>query len=58
MTGSRRDSAARRCRHDLKASFAGYRKAARTLAGASHAFTDAHGVADLLTEEARRIPGA
>lgn len=40
----------------LKASFAGFQKAARTLAGVSHALADAHGVADLLTEEARRMP--
>lgn len=40
----------------LKASFAGFQKAARTLAGVSHALADAHGVADLLTEEAERMP--
>ncbi|OIJ86415.1 DUF1932 domain-containing protein [Streptomyces colonosanans] len=40
----------------LKASFAGFQKAARTLAGVSHALADAHGVADLLTEEARSMP--
>ncbi|WP_260859962.1 DUF1932 domain-containing protein [Streptomyces cupreus] len=40
----------------LKASFAGFQKSARTLAGVSHALADAHGVADLLTEEARRMP--
>ncbi|MBB1245494.1 DUF1932 domain-containing protein [Streptomyces durbertensis] len=40
----------------LKASFAGFQKAARTLAGVSHALADAHGVADLLTEEAKRMP--
>ncbi len=40
----------------LKASFAGFQKAARMLAGVSHALADAHGVADLLTEEARRMP--
>lgn len=40
----------------LKASFAGFQKAARTLAGVSHALADAHGVADLLTDEAKRMP--
>jgi 3-hydroxyisobutyrate dehydrogenase-like beta-hydroxyacid dehydrogenase len=40
----------------LKASFAGFQKAARTLAGVSHALADTHGVADLLTEEALRMP--
>ncbi len=40
----------------LKASFAGFQKAARTLAGVSHALAEAHGVANLLTEEAKRMP--
>jgi 3-hydroxyisobutyrate dehydrogenase-like beta-hydroxyacid dehydrogenase len=40
----------------LKASFAGFQKAARTLAGVSHALADTHGVAGLLTEEAKRMP--
>jgi 3-hydroxyisobutyrate dehydrogenase-like beta-hydroxyacid dehydrogenase len=40
----------------LKAAFAGFQKAARTLAGVSHALADAHGVADLLTDEAKRMP--
>ena len=40
----------------LEASFAQFQKAARTLAGVSHALADAHGVADLLTEEASRMP--
>ena len=33
-----------------------YQEAARTLAGVSYALADAHGVTDLLTEEARRMP--
>ncbi|MFE9335585.1 DUF1932 domain-containing protein [Streptomyces sp. NPDC007063] len=39
----------------LKASFAGFQKAARTLAGVSHALADAHGVGDLLTSEAKTM---
>ncbi|MFI1864366.1 DUF1932 domain-containing protein [Streptomyces jumonjinensis] len=37
----------------LKMAFAGYQKAARTLAGVAHALADAHGVGDELTAEAR-----
>ncbi|WP_405864183.1 DUF1932 domain-containing protein [Streptomyces sp. NBC_00005] len=40
----------------LKMSFAAFQKAARTLAAVSHALADSHGVADLLTAEARRMP--
>jgi 3-hydroxyisobutyrate dehydrogenase-like beta-hydroxyacid dehydrogenase len=40
----------------LKTSFAGFQKAARALAGVSHALADAHGVAALLTDEAMRMP--
>jgi hypothetical protein len=40
----------------LKMSFAGFQKAARTLAAVSHALADRHGVADLLTAEAQRMP--
>ncbi|MEU3263613.1 DUF1932 domain-containing protein [Streptomyces bacillaris] len=36
----------------LKMAFAGYQKAARTLAGVAHALADAHGVGDQLTAEA------
>ncbi|MCD9903416.1 DUF1932 domain-containing protein [Streptomyces sp. MT29] len=36
----------------LKMAFAGYQKAARTLAGVAHALADAHGVDDQLTAEA------
>ncbi|MEU6629147.1 DUF1932 domain-containing protein [Streptomyces parvus] len=36
----------------LKMAFAGYQKAARTLAGIAHALADAHGVGDELTAEA------
>lgn len=39
----------------LKMSFAGFQKSARTLAGVSHALADTHGVADLLTEEAKAM---
>lgn len=39
----------------LKMSFAGFQKSARTLAGVSHALADAHGVADLLTAEAKAM---
>lgn len=37
----------------LKMSFANFQKAARTLAGVSHALAEQHGVADLLTAEAK-----
>jgi 3-hydroxyisobutyrate dehydrogenase-like beta-hydroxyacid dehydrogenase len=40
----------------LKMSFAAFQKAARTLAAVSHALADRHGVADLLTAEAQRMP--
>ncbi|MDN0200115.1 NAD(P)-dependent oxidoreductase [Streptomyces sp. S.PNR 29] len=40
----------------LKMSFAAFQKAARTLAAVSHALADSHGVAGLLTAEARRMP--
>jgi hypothetical protein len=40
----------------LKASFAAFQKAARTLAGVSHALADAHGVADILAAEAKAMP--
>ncbi|MGW0822543.1 DUF1932 domain-containing protein [Streptomyces sp. NPDC002845] len=40
----------------LKMSFAAFQKAARTLAGVAHALADSHGVADLLTAEAQRMP--
>ncbi|MFB8122953.1 DUF1932 domain-containing protein [Streptomyces bacillaris] len=36
----------------LRMAFAGYQKAARTLAGVAHALADAHGVDDRLTAEA------
>lgn len=39
----------------LKASFAAFQKAARTLAGVSYALADAHGVADQLREEAETM---
>ena len=39
----------------LKASFAAYQKAARTLAGVSYALADAHGVADQLKAEAETM---
>ncbi|MEC4019704.1 NAD(P)-dependent oxidoreductase [Streptomyces sp. H27-D2] len=39
----------------LKMSFASFQKAARTLAGVSHALAEQHGVADLLTEEAKAM---
>lgn len=39
----------------LKMSFAGFQKAARTLAGVSHALADHHGVAALLTQEAKTM---
>ncbi|MBW5481138.1 NAD(P)-dependent oxidoreductase [Streptomyces bambusae] len=37
----------------LKMAFAGYQKAARTLAGVAHALADAHGVGEELTAEAQ-----
>lgn len=40
----------------LKMSFAAFQKAARTLAAVSHALADSHGVSDLLTVEAQRMP--
>ena len=40
----------------LKMSFASFQKAARTLAAVSHALAHSHGVADLLTAEAQRMP--
>jgi 3-hydroxyisobutyrate dehydrogenase-like beta-hydroxyacid dehydrogenase len=40
----------------LKASFAGFQKAARTLAGVSYALADVHGVAELLESEAKSMP--
>jgi 3-hydroxyisobutyrate dehydrogenase-like beta-hydroxyacid dehydrogenase len=40
----------------LKMSFAGFQKAARTLAAVSYALADRHGVADLLSAEAQRMP--
>ncbi|GGO99229.1 DUF1932 domain-containing protein [Wenjunlia tyrosinilytica] len=39
----------------LKMSFAGFQKSARTLAAVAHALADAHGVADLLTAEAKTM---
>lgn len=39
----------------LKAAFAGFQKAARTLAGVSHALAQSHGVGDLLTAEAKTM---
>ncbi|WP_327380549.1 DUF1932 domain-containing protein [Streptomyces sp. NBC_01207] len=42
----------------LKMAFGGYQKAARTLAAVAHALADDHGVGNLLTEEARTMPGA
>ncbi|KAB7835756.1 NAD(P)-dependent oxidoreductase [Streptomyces mobaraensis] len=42
----------------LKMSFASFQKTARTLAAVAHALADAHGVADLLKDEARRMPSA
>lgn len=42
----------------LKMAFAGYQKAARTLAGVSHALAHAHGVGDELTEEAETMVSA
>ncbi|MBV9024282.1 MAG: DUF1932 domain-containing protein [Streptomycetaceae bacterium] len=42
----------------LKASFACFQKTARALAGVSHALADAHGVADLLTAEAKTMSSA
>lgn len=40
----------------LKASFSGFQKAARTLAGVSYALADVHGVAELLESEAKSMP--
>ncbi|MEV4440721.1 NAD(P)-binding domain-containing protein [Streptomyces sp. NPDC049577] len=42
----------------LKMAFASFQKSARTLAAVAHALADTHGVADLLTEEAARMPSA
>jgi 3-hydroxyisobutyrate dehydrogenase-like beta-hydroxyacid dehydrogenase len=39
----------------LKMAFAGYQKAARTLAGVAHALAEAHGVGDELTAEAEAM---
>jgi len=40
----------------LKMAFAGFQKAARTIAAVSHALAEAHGVAAELVEEARAMP--
>lgn len=40
----------------LKMAFAGYQKAARTLAGVAHALADHHGVGEALTAEAAAMP--
>ncbi|MEU5428507.1 DUF1932 domain-containing protein [Streptomyces olivoreticuli] len=42
----------------LKMAFASFQKSARTLAAVAHALADTHGVSDLLTEEAKRMPSA
>ncbi|MEU3073312.1 NAD(P)-dependent oxidoreductase [Streptomyces laurentii] len=42
----------------LKMAFAGYQKAARTLAGVAHALADAHGVGEQLTAEAEVMASA